>query len=74
MDLDPLGRAQKKFLGASYQSLFDQMSYKLSILLYDRIYQPTSSKEILLGDNTESDYMIFTLYQLICLGKSRVMN
>jgi hypothetical protein len=57
----------KKFLGASYQSLFDQMAYKLSILLQARIYLPTHSKEILLGDNTESDYLIFTLYQLILL-------
>ncbi|MDF3819101.1 hypothetical protein P3G55_04290 [Leptospira sp. 96542] len=65
----PAWTRTKKFLGASYQSLFDQMSYKLSILLYDRVYQPTNSKEILLGDNTESDYMIFTLYQLICLGE-----
>ncbi|MBL0954488.1 MAG: hypothetical protein IBJ01_06950 [Leptospira sp.] len=65
----PAWSRTKKFLGASYQSLFDQMSYKLSILLYDRIYLPTNSKEILLGDNTESDYMIFTLYQLICMGK-----
>lgn len=65
----PAWSRTKKFFGASIQSLYDQMSYKLSILLYDRIYQPTPSKEILLGDNTESDYMIFTLYQLICLGK-----
>ncbi|WP_420804600.1 phosphatase domain-containing protein [Leptospira biflexa] len=65
----PAWSRTKKFLGASYQSLFDQMSYKLSILLYDRIYLPTQAKEILLGDNTESDYMIFTLYQLICMGK-----
>lgn len=65
----PAWSRTKKFLGASYQSLFDQMSYKLSILLYDRIYLPTQTKEILLGDNTESDYMIFTLYQLICMGK-----
>ncbi|WP_411822899.1 phosphatase domain-containing protein [Leptospira sp. 'Mane'] len=65
----PAWSRTKKFLGASYQSLFDQMSYKLSILLYDRVFQPTNSKEILMGDNTESDYMIFTLYQLICLGK-----
>ncbi|WCL47835.1 phosphatase domain-containing protein [Leptospira sp. GIMC2001] len=57
----------KKFLGASYQSLFDQMAYKLSILLQARIYLPTGAKEILLGDNTESDYMIFTLYQLILM-------
>ncbi|MGE8720161.1 phosphatase domain-containing protein [Leptospira terpstrae] len=65
----PAWSRTKKFLGASYQSLFDQMSYKLSILLYDRVYLPTESKEILLGDNTESDYMIFTLYQIICMGK-----
>lgn len=57
----------RKFLGASYQSLFDQMAYKLSILLQARLYLPTDTKEILLGDNTESDYMIFTLYQLILL-------
>lgn len=56
-----------KFLGASYQSLFDQMAYKLSILLQARTYMPTHTKEILLGDNTESDFMIFTLYQLILL-------
>ncbi|TGM82238.1 hypothetical protein EHR01_05505 [Leptospira mtsangambouensis] len=65
----PAWSRTKKFLGASYQSLFDQMSYKLSILLYDRVYLPTEAKEILLGDNTESDYMIFTLYQIICMGK-----
>jgi hypothetical protein len=60
-------RRTRKFLGASYQSLFDQMAYKLSILLQARLYLPTHSKEILLGDNTESDFMIFTLYQLILL-------
>lgn len=59
----------KKFLISSYQSLFDQLAYKLSILLQDRIYQPTNAKEILLGDNTESDYFIFSLYQLILLGE-----
>ncbi|MBE7410668.1 MAG: hypothetical protein L6Q54_03060 [Leptospiraceae bacterium] len=58
----------KKFLGSSYQSLFDQLTYKLSILLQDRIYQPKNAKEILLGDNTESDYFIFSLYQLILTG------
>ncbi|MCB1192330.1 MAG: hypothetical protein H7A23_26630 [Leptospiraceae bacterium] len=59
----------KKFFGSSYQSLFDQLSYKLSILLQNRLYHPTNTKEILLGDNTESDYFIFTLYQLILQGK-----
>ncbi|MDZ4726999.1 MAG: phosphatase domain-containing protein [Leptospira sp.] len=65
----PAWSRTKKFFGASIQSLYDQMAYKLSILLHDRVFQPTHSKEILMGDNTESDYMIFTLYQLICLGE-----
>lgn len=59
----------KKFLVSSYQSLFDQLTYKLTILLQDRVYQPTNAREILLGDNTESDYFIFTLYQLILMGE-----
>nr|WP_246028321.1 phosphatase domain-containing protein [Leptospira fletcheri] len=58
----------RKFAGSSFQSLFDQLAYKLTILLRDRIYLPTQAKEILLGDNTESDYLIFTLYQLILTG------
>jgi hypothetical protein len=57
----------KKFWYSSYQSLFDQLTYKLSTLLQNRLYQPTHCKEILMGDNTESDYLIFTLYQLILL-------
>jgi hypothetical protein len=67
--LNPAWERIKKFFGATYQSLFDQLSYKLSILLQDRLYQPTKAKEILLGDNSESDYFIFTLYQLILLGE-----
>ncbi|EMP02633.1 phosphatase domain-containing protein [Leptospira santarosai] len=59
----------RKFAGASFQSLFDQMSYKLTILLRDRLYLPTNAKEILIGDNTESDYLIFILYQYILCGK-----
>jgi hypothetical protein len=59
----------KKFLSSSLQSLIDQLTYKLTILLQDRLYQPTNAKEILLGDNTESDYLIFSLYQLILLGE-----
>lgn len=59
----------RKFFSSSYQSLFDQMAYKLTILLRSRLYFPKNAKEILMGDNTESDYMIFTLYQLILEGK-----
>ncbi|TGK56672.1 hypothetical protein EHQ27_10695 [Leptospira wolffii] len=58
----------RKFAGSSFQSLFDQLAYKLTILLRDRIYLPTGSKEILLGDNSESDYLIFLLYQFILTG------
>jgi hypothetical protein len=67
--LSPALERTRKFLLSSYQSLFDQLSYKLTILLQDRIYQPTRAKEILLGDNTESDYLIFSLYQLIIMGE-----
>lgn len=63
-----LDRARKYFK-STIQSLYDQLTYKLSILLQDRVYQPTKAREILLGDNTESDYLIFTLYQLILLGE-----
>lgn len=59
----------RKFAGSSIQSLFDQMSYKLTILLKDRLYLPTGAREILMGDNTESDFMIFLLYQLILTGE-----
>ncbi|MEM7180586.1 MAG: phosphatase domain-containing protein [Spirochaetota bacterium] len=59
----------KKFWNSSYLSLFDQLTYKLSTLLKNRIYQPTHAKEILMGDNTESDYLIFSLYQLILMGR-----
>ncbi len=67
--IQPAVERVKKFFHSSYLSLFDQMSYKLTILLEDRIYQPSKAKEILLGDNTESDYFIFTLYQLILMGE-----
>jgi hypothetical protein len=59
----------KKYFKSTIQSLYDQLSYKLTILLQDRLYQPTKVKEILLGDNTESDYLIFSLYQLIIMGE-----
>ncbi|MCB1159206.1 MAG: hypothetical protein H7A25_09385 [Leptospiraceae bacterium] len=63
----PALNRMKKFWNSSYLSLFDQLTYKLSTLLHNRLYQPTRAKEILMGDNTESDYLIFTLYQLILM-------
>lgn len=57
-----------KFMGSSLQSLFDQVGYKLETLLRMRIHRPTGAKEVLMGDDTESDYFIFTFYQAILLG------
>ena len=64
-EFSELKKSGKKY----YQSLFDQIPYKLSILLHNRIYHPTGAREILLGDDTESDYLIYTLYQLLLSGK-----
>ena len=57
-----------KFLGSSLDSLFDHISYKLSTLLENRLMQPTGARELLIGDNTESDYFIFSLYQYLIAG------
>ncbi|MBE7437249.1 MAG: hypothetical protein HS115_02250 [Spirochaetales bacterium] len=57
-----------KFLGSSIQSLYDQIAYKLTTLLENRLTQPRLAREVLLGDNTESDFLIFSLYQHILLG------
>ncbi|MBW7859034.1 MAG: hypothetical protein H3C43_12250 [Leptonema sp. (in: Bacteria)] len=57
-----------KFLGSTMQSMVDQIAYKLTVLLEQRTMMPTQSQEILIGDNTESDYFIFTVYQYLLLG------
>lgn len=57
-----------KFLNATMQSMVDQTAYKLIVLLKLRRMQPTFSKEIFIGDNTESDFLIITLYQILLLG------
>ncbi len=58
-----------KFISTNMLSLFDQVGYKLEMLLRNRLMQPSSAKEILIGDNLESDFFIFTLYQLLLSGK-----
>ena len=58
-----------KFLGSSVMSLFDHVSYKLITLLENRLMQPTDAREILMGDNKESDFFIFSLYQTLLLGE-----
>ena len=57
-----------KFLSSSLDSLFDHVAYKLSTLLENRLMQPTGARELLLGDNTESDAFIFTVYQYLISG------
>lgn len=57
-----------KFLGSSYQSFFDQVAYKLTALLEHRLMQPTGAREILIGDNSESDFFIFSVYQILLMG------
>ncbi len=60
-----------KYLNSSLQSLFDQVGYKLEAILENRLIQPTGAREVLLGDNTESDFFIFTLYQVLLTGRLR---
>lgn len=57
-----------RFLGSTMQSIVDQIAYKLTVLLEQRTMMPTGSQEVLIGDNTESDYFIFTIYQHLLLG------
>ncbi|MFN3604605.1 MAG: phosphatase domain-containing protein [Leptonema sp. (in: bacteria)] len=54
-----------KFLNTTLQSFVDQTAYKLKVLLKIRKMQPSFSKIILIGDNTESDFLIFVLYQML---------
>ena len=58
-------------LRVGIMGLFVHISYKLEVLLKNRLMQPTQAKEVLLGDNTESDYFIFSLYQLLLQAKFR---
>lgn len=53
------------FFEDSYINLKQQVGYKLEALLKQRLLMPTGAKEILIGDNMEADYFIFSLYQAI---------
>jgi len=58
-----------KYLGSSMYNLVDQVSYKLVALLEHRLTQPTDAREILIGDNIDSDYFIFMLYQFLLISE-----
>lgn len=57
-----------KYLTTTMQMLVEQTSYKLKVLLSLRKMQPTFGKEILIGDNSESDCLAFTVYQALLSG------
>ncbi len=75
-----------KYLSTSFQAFFGNIGYKLEMLLRNRLMQVTSSREILIGDNYEFDFIVFTFYQILlldlikkeklkeCLNEFRVMG
>lgn len=65
--LDEMLNRSLKFLNSTLQSFVDQTAYKLKVLLKIRRMQPSFAKEILIGDNTESDFLVFILYQILLL-------
>ena len=58
----------KNFFSSTVDSFFDHTSHKLGILLENRLMQPSGTREILIGDNTENDFFIFALYRLLLRG------
>lgn len=65
--IDEMVNRSMRFINTTFQSLVDQTSYKLKVLLNIRKMQPSFAKEILIGDNTESDFLVFVLYQILLL-------
>ncbi len=64
-----IAESLSRFRKHKMKKLSNQVAYKLVILLTNRLMHPTHVKEILMGDNTESDYFIFVLYQVLLAGK-----
>ena len=67
-DINSLISEGMKYVSTHVLSLFDQIGYKLEMLLQNRLMQATQSKEILIGDNFEGDFFIYVLYQLLLKG------
>ena len=62
-----INKATKKafrLFQSNLQGFYIQIDYKMHSLLEKRLMQATHTKEILIGDNTRSDYICFVLYQL----------
>ncbi len=62
-DLRSFLEAMAKYVSTHVYSFIDNVGYKLEMLLQNRLMQPTGAREILVGDNTDSDFFVFTLYQ-----------
>ena len=70
-DIKTFGKKIEALIKTFVNSISNHISYKLSELLKNRLYSPSKIEEILIGDNTESDALIFSLYQLLIMGKLR---
>lgn len=51
------------------RALKDQLSYKLTALLEQRLHLPLRAQELLLGDDTEVDALTFLLYRELLAGR-----
>lgn len=61
----------KNLLLGRFHAVRDQVGYKLPMLLKDRVKSSTVSKEVLFGDDAESDAYIYSLYADTIAGKTR---
>ncbi len=57
--------------GGDFRKLKDPLAYKLSALILARLDYPPRAKEILFGDDTERDAVIYSLYGDIVAGRLR---
>ena len=57
-----------------FGKLREQVGYKLSALLLARNSLPWSASELLFGDDSESDALIYSLYADICSGRLRTSH
>lgn len=56
---------------ARFRNLREQVGYKLTVLLRQRAEFPQEAREVLFGDDWESDPVIYSLYADILAGKLR---
>lgn len=57
--------------GGRFRKLKDPVGYKLAALLSNRLELPLGAREILFGDDTERDALVYSLYGDIVAGRLR---